>query len=681
MLRFARTAWLLCPLLLPTLDAQKPAFDVEAMMKLARISEPQLSPDGRTVAFTVQTVDLAANRKAKQIYTIPVEGGPARQITTAGSANERPRWSPDSKRIAFLSDRGGSTQVWLMDPDGGGATQVTRLSTEAGGVLFSPDGKNLVFTSEVYPECPDDLCNKAKLEAGKTAKVSARIYTSLLYRHWDHWQSPRRSHLFVTALAGGAPKDLTPGDRDVPGFSLGGPDDYAISPDGREVCYAVNTDDTPATSTNTELYVVPIAGGAPVKITLNPGADNSPQYSPDGKYIAYRAQFRPGYESDRWRLLLHERASGKVINLTESLDRWVNSFTWSPDSSRLFFTTEDRGRQAIQFLPVTGGAERVAVSGNSYLDDIQFGPGGKTMIYTGQSASRPVEIFKASSGGGAAVQLTHLNDDILDSRQLTSLEEFWVEGGEKSRVQGFLIKPPNFRADRKYPAIVLIHGGPQGAWGEDWSYRWNVQVFAGAGYVVILPNIRGSTGYGQKFIDEINSDWGGRAYDDLMAATDYAARLPYVDAARMAAAGASYGGYMIDWTLGHTNRFKALVSHDGVFDLRSEAGETEELWFPIWEFGGMPWNSAEVYSRWSPSHFVRDFRTPTLVVQGEKDYRVPLGQGLQLFTALQMLKIPSKLLVFPDEGHWVLKPQNSILWYNTVLDWIDTWTKGENVKK
>ena len=338
----------LCLLACATLSAQKRPFDAAALLKVARISDPQLSLDGRTVAFTVQAIDLEGNKKPKQIYTVPMDGGIPRQITNAGTTNERARWSPDSKRIAFISDRSGSPQVWIMNADGSAATQVTRLSTEAGGVLFSPDGKNLVFSSEVYPDCPDDACNKARLDAEAADKVKARIYTSLLYRRWNQWQGKRRTHLMVTSVAGAAPKDLTPGNRDVPQFSLGGADDYAISPDGMEICYASNPDESLATSTNSELFVVAIAGGPAVKITINPGADNSPQYSPDGKYVAYRAQFRPGYESDRWRLLLLERASGRVINLTENIDRWVNSFAWSPDSTRVFFTSEDRGRQSAE---------------------------------------------------------------------------------------------------------------------------------------------------------------------------------------------------------------------------------------------------------------------------------------------------------------------------------------------
>jgi len=667
---FAPVPWLF---LASALVAQKQPFDARAMMQLARISDPQLSPDGRSVAFSVQTIDLEKNTKPKQIYIVPLAGGVPRKIADEA---ERPRWSPDSKRIAFVSDHGDTSQIWTMDADGANAKQITNLSTGAGGVLYSHDGKNLVFTSDVFPECgADDNCNRQKLDAEKNNKVRARIITSLLYRHWTKWQGAQRSHLLMVPAGGGAAKDLTPGNRDVPPFSLGGPDDYAISPDGTEVCYAMNSDEVPAISTNTDLYVVPIAGGPSKKITTNPAADNSPQYSPDGKYLAYRAQNRPGYESDRWRLMLLERATGKLTSLSETLDRWVESFAWFPDSSRIFFTVQDRGRQYIQFISVNGGAAPIALSGNSVLDDMQVAPDGKMMIYTRQSGSSPIEIFRAASGGGAETALTHLNDAALSAHQLTPLEEFWVDGAENARVQAFLVKPPGFQPDKKYPALMLIHGGPQGYWGEDWSYRWNAQVLAAAGYVVAMPNPRGSTGYGQKFIDDINGDWGGRAYDDIMAVTDYVAKLPYVDGDRMAAAGGSYGGYMIDWILGHTQRFKALISHAGVYDLRTESTETEELWFPIWEFGGMPWDNPEMYQRWSPSLFVKEFRTPTLVIHGELDFRVPYGQGLQLFTALQLQKIPSRLIVFPDEGHWVLKPQNSLFWYKNFIDWIDTWTK------
>jgi dipeptidyl aminopeptidase/acylaminoacyl peptidase len=666
-----------CVLLLfaGSLAAQKQPFDVQALLKIDRIGEPQLSPDGKTVAFTVQTVDLAQNTKPKQIYTVPLNGGAPHQITTQGADNERPEWSPDSRQIAFISDRSGSNQVWIMNADGSNARQITNLSTEAGGVLFSPDGAKLVFTSEVFPDCPDDACNKSRIDAEKDSKVKVHSYTTLLYRHWTQWTTRRRSHLMVVDVGGGPVKDLTPGDHDVPPFSLGGPDDYAISADSKEVCYTMNSDPVPATSTNSDLFVVPITGGDSVKITINPGADESPQYSPDGKYLAYRSQARGGYESDRWRLVVLERATGHVSVLTESLDRPVQSFTWSPDSNALFFTVLDRGRQPVEMIPVSGGATSVIISGASSLDDMKLTSDGKTMVYTAESGSAPSEIYRASSGGGSPVALTHLNDALLAQYSLPALEDFWVDSADKTRVQSFVVKPPNFQPNRKYPVLFLIHGGPEGNWGEEWTYRWNAQVFAAAGFLVIMPNPRGSTGYGQKFTEDIRDNWGGKPYDDIMAVTDHVAAMPYADADRMAAAGGSYGGYMIDWMLGHTQRFKALVSHAGVYDLRSEFGATEELWFPLWEFNGTPWDNPESYAKWSPSYYVKDFHTPTLVIDGELDFRVPYTQSLQLFTALQLQKVPSKLMIFPDEGHWVLKPQNSLLWYNSFLDWIREWDR------
>jgi dipeptidyl aminopeptidase/acylaminoacyl peptidase len=653
------------------LHAQPQPFDAAAMMQLARLSDPQVSPDGKTVAFVNQTVDLPANARHKQIYTVALEGGEPRAL----GEGDRPRWFPDSKRILFTGSRGGTSQIWVMDANGDNARVLTNFSSEADGATLAPDAKHFVFTSAVYPECgADDVCNSGKAAAAKD-QPRAHIYDSLLYRHWTQWQGARRNHLFSMALSDSKIVDLTPGKLDVPLFSLGGPDDYVISPDSKEVCFVKNTDEIAAISTNADLFTISIDGGEEHRTTSNPGYDGSPQYSPNGRYLAYRSQQRPGYESDRFTLVLLERATGKLTVLTELLDRWVNSFVWSPDSQRIFFTAVDRGRQPIHFISITGGAMSVAASGDNMLDDMQFTPDGKTMVFTRQSGSRPVEIVKAGSGGGAETVLTHFNDAVLAAHPTAPLEELYTKGAEGAQIQSFLVKPPGFDATKRYPVMMLIHGGPQGEWGQSWSYRWNAHVFASAGYVVVMPNPRGSVGYGQKFTDGINNDWGGRAYDDMMAVTDRVAALPYVDRDRMVAAGGSYGGYLIDWILGHTNRFKALVSHAGVYDLRSEAGATEELWFPKWEFGGMPWDTPETYDKWSPSHFVREFKTPTLVIHGELDFRVPYTQGLQLFTALQLQKVPSRLLLYPDEGHWVLKPQNSMLWYKTFLDWMNTWTK------
>jgi dipeptidyl aminopeptidase/acylaminoacyl peptidase len=653
--------------------AKKP-FDTTAMMSIARISEPRLSPDGKLVAFTVERPDVAANTKPKQIYIVPVAGGTPTPIATEGN-NSRPRWTSDSKRIVFVSTRGGTPQAWIMNADGSDQKAITSIPTGAGDVLVSPDDKFVVFTSDVYPECTDEDCAKAKAEAEKNNKVKAKVYTSLLYRHWTEWQGSTRKHLLVAPMEGGVAKNLTSGQFDAPTFSLGGPDDFAISPDNKELAYVTNTERDQSTSTNTDIFVVPVGGGDAKRVTLNAGADRSPQFSPDGKYIAYRSQARAGYESDRWRLVLFERASGRTTVLSDAQDRNIEEFTWSHDSTRLFYIVEDRGRTSVETLPVAGGAARRVIAGASHIGDVQFSPDGKTMIYSEQSAARPAGLFRASSSGGAAVPIEDLNKNVLAEYDLKDLEELWVENPEdNAKIHSFVVKPAGFDASKKYPLLVLIHGGPQGAWGHSWSYRWNPQVFAGAGYVVVMPNPRGSTGYGQKFTDDINQDWGGKPYEDIMAAVDKMASLPYVDPDRIAAAGGSYGGYMVNWLLGHTDRFKAFVSHAGVFDLRSMAGETEELWFPIWEFHGLPWDNPELYAKFSPSSYVKDFKTPTLVIHGELDYRVPVGQGMQLFTALQSQNVPSKIVIFPDEGHWVLKPQNSVFWYRNFLDWIGEWT-------
>lgn len=653
--------------------AQKP-LTPEALLQIARISEPQLSPDGKTVAFTVARPNVDKNNSDRQIYTVPVDGGTPVQVTKEGR-NERPRWTPDGKRLIFVSTRDGASQIWGMNADGSEQTQITTLAAGAEGVTVAPDGKSIVFTSNVYPDCPDEACNTKRMQADKD-KVRPRVYTSLLYRHWTEWQGATRKHLLVSSIDGGAAVDLTPGNLDVPTFSLGGPDDYAISPDSKELAYVVNTEKDPALSTNTDVYTVPLTGGEPKKVTTGLGSERSPAYSPDGKYLAVRSQERAGYESDRWRLLLLDRADGSVRELTIGEDRNVEEMVWSSDSTRLFYVSEDRGRTTLQMKAASGGPTRTVLRGAGHVSDIQFSPDRKTMIYSENTGSRPAEIYKGVSTGGSPMPLTKINDSLLAEYALTPLEEIWTENREdRTPVHSFIVKPPAFSPDRKYPLLLLIHGGPQGAWGEAWSYRWNPQVFASAGFVVVMPNPRGSTGYGQKFTDEINQDWGGRVYDDLMAVVDKVANLPYVDGARMAAAGGSFGGYMVNWMLGHTDRFKAFVSHAGVYDLRSMVGETEELWFPLWEFRGMPWDDPEIYQKWSPSFHVKEFSTPMLVLHGELDYRVPVGQGMQLFTALQVRKVPSKMVLFPDEGHWILKPQNSLVWYNQFLQWVGEWTK------
>lgn len=669
---------------LPLFSAKAP-FTFDAMMKVARLDDPQLSPDGKTVAFTVQTVDMAANTKPTAIYTIPVDGATPLRIAGEGTANTRPRWTPDSKRLVFLSNRANGTQVWSANADGSDQKALTNLPADIDNLLLSPDGFSIAFTSEVYPECAaagaapgmdlDLACNKAKLDAEASSKMKARTYNSLLYRHWNAYSGSRRQHLLVQSLRDARVRDMTPGAIGVPPFTLGGPDAIAFSPDSLQLAYVANVDADLSTSTNSDLFMIPVAGGTARKMTTSPGADEGPLFSPDGKFLAYRTQTRGGYESDQWRLAVLDLTSGQMLSLTDSLDKWVESYVWSHDSQRIFFTVDDHGTTPLLLIPATGGPIRTVAQGPTTISSVQFSADDKTMIFVDQSGSRPADIKRAVSKGGAAVSLTHFNDAVFNDYQLTPLEKITVDAGDGTKVDSFLVKPPGFNSGNKYPVLFAIHGGPEGDWGESWSYRWNAQVLAAAGYVVILPNPRGSIGYGQSFTDAVNSDWGGKAYEDIMTTADYVGNLPYVDRDHMVAAGASYGGYMIDWILGHTDRFKALVTHAGVYDLPSEAGTTEELWFAKWEFGGFPWENADAYAKWSPSSYVKQFKTPTLVTHGELDYRVPIGQGQQLFTALQQLKIPSKLVQFPDEGHWIQKPQNSQYWYSTVLDWLAQYSK------
>ena len=689
----------------------KHPFTFEDMMKLKRVGEPEVSPDGKWVIFSVVDVNLEANTKTPHIWIVPTAGGQEREIITDRDA-DRPRWAPDGKRFAFLSTKEGGSQVWIADFDGAGGTvagvhKLTSIATEAGGELWSPDGKTILFTSDVYPECDgapaaETACNAKELEEHEKSKVKALIFDRLLYRHWNAYKEGKRGHIFVIEVPRGnadvrvvthileLPRDLTPGDYDSPVFSLGGQDDYAFSPDGQEICYTSNHDKNEAASTNNDLWIVPINGGPARNITAdNPASDSSPLYSPDGRYIAYRAQQRPGYESDRFRLMLYDHKTGEKKNLTEDFDRWVGTFVWGKDSKRIYFIWENAGRSLMEIAdidkPVVSPSDwfRAPTEAPSgYADDLALSPDGKTLFFTFMTLQHPTEIYRVGFENPAHVPLSHFNDALLSQIALSPLESFWFTGAHNDKVEGFLVKPPNFDANKKYPVKFLIHGGPQGAWGDDWSYRWNSELFAAptsstsGGYVVIMINFHGSTGYGQKFIDAINGDWGGAPFEDLMKGLDYAEKTyPFIDRDRECALGASYGGYAINWILGHTDRFKCLVSHDGMFNAESAWGSTEELWFNDWEFKGTPYDNRASYEKWSPHQYAKNFKTPTLVIHGQRDYRLDVSEGLQLFTTLQMEGVPSKMLYFPDEGHWVLKPQNSQLWYKTVNDWVDQWTK------
>ncbi len=692
--------FLLCCSLFGFAQSKRP-FTFEDMMQLKRIGEPSVSPDGKWVGFAAVDVNLEENTRKPHLWIVPIAGGEARRLMPAGTGEDRGRFSPDGKRILFESSRDGGSQIWVQDFDSGSGMlsgdprKVTTISTEASGGLWSPDGKSILFVSEVYPDCNDDACNKQRDEAQSKSKVKAKIFTQLMYRHWNHFSDGKYSHLFVVSADGGVARDLSPGAHEVPPFSLGGQDQYAFSPDGKEVAYTANLDEMQATSTNNDVFLVPTAGGEPKKITTNPGSDGTPIYSPDGKYISYRSQLRGGYESDRFRLMLYERATGKITDLTPNFDRWVDSIVWSPDSKTIYFTAENEGAAPIYAINVTTPNPWPQELVAGFNDSPAPTPDGNTLVFDRMSVMAPNEIYAAPLVFpqcriavppnaysipdcllSKAQPLTRLNEAVLSQVEMQLLESFWFEGAAKERVQGFLVKPPDFDAGKKYPVKFLIHGGPEGAWGDDWSYRWNPELFAASGYVAIMINFHGSTGYGQKFIDAINGDWGGAPFHDLMLGLDYAEKTyPFIDKDRECALGASYGGYMINWLEGHTTRFKCLVSHDGMFNTESAFGTTEELWFNEWEFKGTPWTNREMYRKWSPHLAATNFKTPLLVVHGQLDYRLDVSEGFQLFTTAQRLNVPSKMLYFPDEGHWVLKPQNSRLWYQTVDDWVDQWTK------
>jgi dipeptidyl aminopeptidase/acylaminoacyl peptidase len=688
----------------------KHPFTFEDMMKLKRVGEPEVSPDGKWVIFSVVDVDLAANTKTPHIWIVPTAGGREREIIADQDA-DRPRWAPDGKRFAFISAKERGSQVWVAEFDGAtgtitGKREVTGYKIEANGELWSPDGKYILFVTDVYPECDggpparEYNCNLGKIDEAEKGKVKAQVFDHLLYRHWNAYKEGKRSHIFVIAAPPlpGEPdhrnpvdlfRDLTPGDYDAPVFSLGGQDDYTFSPDGKEICYASNHDKNPAASTNNDLWIVPVTGGEAKNITAdNSASDSSPLYSPDGRYIAYRAQQRPGYESDRFRLMLYDRKTGEKKNLTENFDRWVGTFIWSKDSKKIYFTWENAGRTQLEIANIdkpvaapSDWSQAPAAAPSGYADDLALSPDGQTLFFTFMTLQHPTEIYRAGFENPAHVPVTHFNDALLSQVAMSPLEPFWFTGAHNDKVEGFVVKPPNFDASKKYPVKFLIHGGPQGAWGDDWSYRWNPELFAAPsddnqGYVIIMINFHGSTGYGQKFIDAINGDWGGAPFEDLMKGLDYAEQnYPFIDKTRECALGASYGGYMINWIEGHTDRFKCLVSHDGMFNAESAWGDTEELWFNDWEFKGTPYNNRELYRKESPHEYAKNFKTPMLVIHGQKDYRLDVSQGFDLFTTLQMEGIPSEMLYFPDEGHWVLKPQNSQLWYKTVNDWVDQWTK------
>jgi dipeptidyl aminopeptidase/acylaminoacyl peptidase len=872
--------------------AKKRPMTFTDLMAMKRVSDPQISPSGKWVMFSVTDVSLEKNTKANHLWVVRLDGGGTKTNTeilsgaqnddrggggrgggdrgggdrgggdrgggdsgsgdrggggrggserqiTFGDGESNGRFSPDGKTISLTR----KDQIFAMPWDEAAGTvgapiQVTNVAGGADGAIWSPDSKRLMFVASVYPECSvkggerasvdpthsegaakngapgvplasgtkanteiltggqnddrgggmaawagaqaaewaeEDSCDKAKDESAAKSPVKAQVWDALLYRHWDHYTGAKRSHvLVVSATDGGMVRDLTPasvvGDAETPTFSLGGPLGYAWAPDSEEIAYVTNLDKVPAASTNNDVFTLRLdeAGAKAVKVSTSPGSDDGPAYSPDGKWLAFRSQARGGFESDRFRLMVFDRERKTIKEALQRWDGWVDEFTWAPNSARLYFASGNQGREPVYEADVTGPIAGT-VSGlvqSGEFGDLRISPDGKVLVMSVMRADVPSAIVSmpVDIPTDSLTLLEHANDATLAALDLKPLEPFWFTGAEGTKVQGFILRPPGFDPAKKYPVKFLMHGGPQTAWGDAWSFRWNWQLMAADGYVVVGINRRGSTGYGQKFVDEVSGDWGGRAYVDLMKGLDYAeGHYSFLDKTRECALGASYGGFMADWVLTHTNRFKCIVTHDGLYDPASAYGDTEEMWFNEWEFrraedfpkgwdgfvgsattgktnteiltGGqndgrrgqsdgrrgqsdgrqgqndgrqgqtdgrrgqsdgrqgqndgrgdvgrpaMPWRYAALpadqdpFRKWSPMLHIQDAKTPTLVIHSQKDYRLDVSQGIALFTALQRLNVPSKMLYFPDEGHWVLKPQNSQMWNEVVSDWCDRWTK------
>jgi dipeptidyl aminopeptidase/acylaminoacyl peptidase len=648
---------------------------IEDLLGAIRVSDPQLAPDGRSVAFVRTETDLKTGSRNADVWTVSTEGREAPRELIGGDKSENtPRFSGDGRRLAFISTRDGAAQVYVADADGSDVRKITDLAMGVQPpLLISHDGSTVAFVSDVFPDCRDEACNSKRKEESDKNPVKARRITRLFYRHWDEWRENIRHHVFVADVESGRARDLTPGDFDSPPTQQESAA-IAFSPDGRELAFVSNRagNDREAWTTNNDLFIVPVGGGEPRKLTENPAADVQPVFSPDGRTIYLRAQRRAGFESDRWYLDAYDRSSGARRTLFESPDLSVGSYALSKDGATMLFTAGQQGRENLFTVPAAGGTvQRVAQGGA--ISSAQ--PGEGFGVFSKSTLTAPAELFRVSTDGRDVRQLTNLNGPWLKDVAFSEPQSHTVTGAGGTPIQYWLLTPPGFDPAKKYPVVFLIHGGPQGAWEDAWSYRWNPSLWAAQGWVIAAPNPRGSTTFGQQFVDEITGDWGGKVMTDLDAVFDAVSKMPFADAGRMGIAGASYGGYAVNWIVGHTDRFKAAVSHDGVFNLESMSMATEELWFTDWEFGGRPWDASAraQFAKWSPHLHAHRIKTPTLIITNELDYRVPVDQGLQMFTVLRRNGVPAEMIVFPDEGHWVLKANNSRYWHEAVFGWLTRW--------
>lgn len=683
-----RRVWMaICPLLLlaaapdvASAQSEHP-FGVEDLIAMDRISGPQVSPDGSHVAFQVSSLDRDANRRRTDIYLVRRDGNGLRRLTRDPEADFSPRWAPDGSAIWFLSTRSGSSQIWRLELDGGDPQQVTDLPLSAGNLVVSPDGVSLAFTLDVFPDCATLDCTVQRLGEREGRAASGRLYEKLFVRHWDTWETGRRSHVFVMPAEGGAPVDLMRGmDADSPSQPFGGAEEITFTPDGSAVVFTAKlAGREEAWSTDFDLYVAPADGSMGPKVLTddNPAWDTGPVFSPDGRTLAYLAMSRPGYESDRFRVVLRPWPDGEPRILTEAWDRSPSSLAWSPDGRSLLATAANVGNVSLFSLDVRSGRVTTLVREGHVRSP---GYAGDRIVFGLDNLRSPVDLYSIKRDGSDRRALTQMNSEHLAGVTMGESEQISFAGWNGETVYAWIVKPAGLVPERSYPVAFLIHGGPQGSFGDDFHYRWNPQTYAGAGYAAVMVDFHGSTGYGQSFTDAIRGDWGGKPLEDLQKGLAAALqRYEWMDGERVCALGASYGGYMINWIAGNwPDRFRCLVNHDGVFDQRMMYYATEELWFPEWEHGGPYWMSPEGFERHNPALHVDRWQTPMLVIHGALDFRVPLEQGLAAFTALQRKGVPSQLLYFPDENHWVLSPANSVLWHETVLNWLDRWTEKES---
>ncbi len=658
-------------------------FSVHDMLAMDRISDPQVSPDGKQIVFVLRTTDLDANKGRTDLWLVNVDGSGLRRLTAAPESDNNPRWSTDGKSIYFLTTRSGTSQAWKIALDGGEAVQVTKEPLDVSNLVVSPDGKMLAYSLDVFPDLDSPDATKKRLDELAKRKSSGRVYDQLFFRHWDTWKDGRRTHLFVNDLAAGKTVDVTARmDADAPIKPFGGTEEIAFTPDSKSLVVTIrNAKRDEAWSTNGDLYVFPVAGGGPPRVPTddNKALDGHPVFSPDGKTLAYLAMARPGYEADKQTIMLMGWSDGgpdgKPRALTEKWDRSADDIVWSADGKTIYTTAYNVGQKSLFAIDVPSGDVKTLVKDGTINSPAVA---GNRIVYLMDNLRSPAELFSVKPDGGDVKQLTNINAAKVAAARMGDFEQFSFKGANGDDVYGYIVKPVDFDPAKKYPVAYLIHGGPQGSFGNNFHYRWNPQAYAGAGYAAIMVDFHGSTGYGQAFCDAIRGDWGGKPLDDLKKGLDAAiTKYPWLDGQRVAALGASYGGYMVNWIAGNwPGRFRCLVSHDGNLDERMAYYDTEELWFPEWEHGGTPWDNPEGYTKHNPQDYVKKWDTPILVIHGGQDFRVVETQGMSTFTAAQRRGIPSKFLYFPDENHWVLKPANSVLWHETVLGWLNQWTKS-----